>query len=213
MHRNLAHYYGSLRRFTIRDQIEPSSSEDDFVALTSWAKGKDDSLLGPSNPENKTWARRVSDADEDVDLFRSRCISGCKWSSLIAASYTGTVRSWAVTGNIQERMRGCRKSNLFPKNINSLEWLTQCEVDVWQLRSTKADLVWPLASVPFRSDKDKGKANNDGFQASGVALSHFGNKATAVYDQNTVLFLPFEFHSHPSQMLMWVGSAAIPKCH
>ena len=127
MHRNLAHYYGLLRRFTIRDQIEPSSSEDDFVALTSWAKGKDDSLLGPSNPENKTWARRVSDADEDVDLFWSRCISGCKWSSLIAASYTGTVRSWAVTGNIQERMRGCRKSNLFPKNINSLEWLTQCD--------------------------------------------------------------------------------------
>lgn len=31
MHRNLAHYYGLLRRFTIRDQIEPSSSEDDFV--------------------------------------------------------------------------------------------------------------------------------------------------------------------------------------
>lgn len=80
-----------------------------------------------------------------------------------------------------------------------------------------ADDCWwkfHVAGIIQKEDKDKGKNNHDGFQVYWVALSHCANKATAVYDQNTVLFFSFWVLFPTCQKLtLRTGSAAVPKCH
>lgn len=58
-----------------RDQTESSNSEGEN-------KGKDNRLLGPSNPENKTRAGRVSTCCK-MELGVLFCFSGCQRSNLI----------------------------------------------------------------------------------------------------------------------------------